>query len=222
MTCAFVQAPALSRHTLSVSPATANASVSPPASASAAVRVGTAGSGRHVPPGPLMTAARPPPSSTHALPFEPNPDATGDPATAPDTVQDGPCQAAYTALPDASRAVLPLSRGTRTWPPPGTDGPSSCHVPLVSVKTPATPRRSQAPATTFRPFGQNDKASTPVTPHSRPALDAASAGSDVSLDHEPPAPLTSTSPFRSSASSAPEDPVASASGTLASAAPRTL
>src|SRR5487761_1655354 len=222
MTWAFAHAPAVSRQTVSTAPETASASY-PPAP-STAVPAGTAGSACPLLPGPPMTCTRPAPSSTHALPPAPNPDARGCPApvSGAETVPRPPSyHAANRLVPAASSAVVPLSRSTCTRSPlncPGSTGPSACHVPLGSGKTPATPARAQLPATPFKPFGQNDIAFIPTRPQLRPAGDAASARTDVSCDHDPPAVLASTVPFPSSASCCPDGAMLSASGTLAKAA----
>src|SRR4029077_18669636 len=72
----LAQAPAPSRHTLSLDPAAANASYEPPVpGASVPVPAGTGGSAPHAPSGPPMLSARPPPSSTQALWPGPNPSA---------------------------------------------------------------------------------------------------------------------------------------------------
>ncbi len=101
---------------------------------------GAGGSARHEPPGPPMVSARPPLSSTHALPSAPNPVARKVPAeTGSDTVQRVPVHHAASRLsPASSSATSPpesaVSPSTCTWSPPnvaGSASPADRHVPLA-------------------------------------------------------------------------------------------
>ncbi len=141
-----------------------------------------------------MVCARPPPSSTQALPPGPNPDALTLPAaTGADTVQRVPSdQAASRLVPASSSAAGPsavsVSPSTCTWSPPspaGSGGPAACHVPPTSAKTPATPRRTQLPAAIGTLLRPNETALTATRPQPRPGADAASVRRLASCDQRP-------------------------------------
>src|SRR5580658_1714553 len=115
---------------------------------------------------------------------------------------------------------------TCTWSPPnaaGSAGPAACHVPPLSAKTPATPRRAQLPPAIGVSLTPNDTASTPARPQACPGADAASAPRVVSDDQCPAVAAaavgaSSMLPSCSRASACPDAPTASASGTSARSA----
>ena len=123
------------------------------------------GRARHARPGPPMLSARPPPSSSHALPPGPNPSArsrpavTGPAASGADTVHRAPSHHAASRLfppgrDAASSATLPPAMAPRastcTRALPGSSRPADRQVPPASVKTPVTLARRPS-SETVRP-----------------------------------------------------------------------
>src|SRR5580693_9783263 len=261
MTCAFVQtaAPCPACQTVSLEPATASASNDPPVlpeapgpllpGASVTVPAGTAGSARHPPRGPPrgpplcpplgpprgppIVSARPPASSTHALPPAPNPTARtpATPLSTPEVLQPDPVDhAAISWVPASSSATFPSAvrpspstcTGRRAQLP-GSAGPAARQIPPLSAKTPATPGRAQLPAVTGFLSGPNETAFKSSRPQTRPGALAARASRVVSADHCPAAAAAAAGaawmvPSLSSASTWPDGETLIPSGTSARAA----